>query len=399
MRDVLNWKTSTCALVAAIVFFAHARVSAAPMIIYVPAEFPDVCAYDLTGERQLCPPGVSGQSAATAICNAGLSRLTGEALRYGVALCGGSSPVPVADPVELVLLVDDRNMSPELRQTLGPAVSGSGRVSRISGVFRNRTSTVVRDMVIVGERSAEAIELRSNPYTVPVIETSSAAGDAAGRDGDADCRSFGADFLCRVPATAGEDAMAALVSRFENDECVVFPEGVTCSNTGTDITDPAGRFLRVNELDCGRCPRTLVCGAAGTPLDKSCWESPANDSVVEGTSPASQGAGSAAALARPHWERGRQLYLDENFSEAAQEFLAAYAIVSEPYLLYDAALAYERDLQYTDAADHFARYLSEIPGAPDADEVRRRIDMLRTRALDQQQYRELGLEYDPDGGQ
>jgi len=91
----------------------------------------------------------------------------------------------------------------------------------------------------------------------------------------------------------------------------------------------------------------------------------------------------SSELARSHDDRGQELYVQERYLEAVDEFNAAYAEDPQSTYLYNAAVAYERQQDYTRAADYFARYLVSEPNAPDSEQVRQRIDLLRTRALQQ----------------
>jgi hypothetical protein len=88
--------------------------------------------------------------------------------------------------------------------------------------------------------------------------------------------------------------------------------------------------------------------------------------------------------ARDHMERGQELYVQSRFLEAAEEFQRAYELQPFGAFLYNAAVAYEQQESWTQAADFFGRYLEREPNARDAGEVRRRVDQLRTRALDAQ---------------
>lgn len=98
----------------------------------------------------------------------------------------------------------------------------------------------------------------------------------------------------------------------------------------------------------------------------------------------------SAEVARRHMERGQELYVQERYLEAAEEFKAAYEAQPSGAFLYNAAVAYERNADYGRAADYFARYLEADPNAVDADEVRRRVDLLRTRAAGQGAARDGG---------
>jgi hypothetical protein len=88
--------------------------------------------------------------------------------------------------------------------------------------------------------------------------------------------------------------------------------------------------------------------------------------------------------ARDHMERGQELYVQSRFLEAAEEFQRAYELQPFGAFLFNAAVAYEQQESWTQAADFFGRYLEREPNARDAADVRRRIDQLRTRALDAQ---------------
>lgn len=86
--------------------------------------------------------------------------------------------------------------------------------------------------------------------------------------------------------------------------------------------------------------------------------------------------------ARSHFEAGQSLYSQNRYEAAVEAFRAAYAALPSSYYLYNIAVCYEHLRQYSLAADYFERYLREDADAPDAAEVRRRIDLMRLRALD-----------------
>ncbi len=88
--------------------------------------------------------------------------------------------------------------------------------------------------------------------------------------------------------------------------------------------------------------------------------------------------------AREHMERGQALFLRRQFTEAAEEFQRAYEILPFSAFLFNAGVAFEKNENFSQAADFFSRYLERDPEASDRDQVRTRIDRLRTRALDQQ---------------
>ncbi|MCB9666895.1 MAG: PEGA domain-containing protein [Myxococcales bacterium] len=84
--------------------------------------------------------------------------------------------------------------------------------------------------------------------------------------------------------------------------------------------------------------------------------------------------------ARTHMERGQEFYSQGEFNKAAEEFGSAYAAQPFSAFLYNAAIARERERQYTKAAALFEKYLSEEPNAPDASHVKQRIELLRVAA-------------------
>lgn len=86
--------------------------------------------------------------------------------------------------------------------------------------------------------------------------------------------------------------------------------------------------------------------------------------------------------AREHMENGQDLYEREQFVEAAMEFQRAYEVKPFGAFLYNAGMAYEKDGQWSKAAELFGRYLESDPSVADADGVRLRIRNLRERAGD-----------------
>lgn len=79
-------------------------------------------------------------------------------------------------------------------------------------------------------------------------------------------------------------------------------------------------------------------------------------------------------------QQGQSAYQAGKYEEAAQDFLKAYAAKPMPAFLYNAGMAYEKGGEPGKAADYYSRYLAGEPNAPDATEVRARIDRLRTQA-------------------
>ncbi|MFW5926231.1 MAG: PEGA domain-containing protein, partial [Myxococcota bacterium] len=93
---------------------------------------------------------------------------------------------------------------------------------------------------------------------------------------------------------------------------------------------------------------------------------------------ADEPADDALDEARRWMEKGQAHYVAERYDEAAEAFMKAHEARPMPAFLYNAAMAHEKRGEPGKAADLFGRYLSEDPEAADADEVRERIDRLRT---------------------
>ena len=108
----------------------------------------------------------------------------------------------------------------------------------------------------------------------------------------------------------------------------------------------------------------------------------------------SAGEGDAARRAieraREHMERGQELYVQERYLESAEEFQRAFEAQPFGAFLFNAAISYERHREWSRAADFYARYLETDPSADDTENVRRRVDQLRTLAL--QEARASGTE-------
>ena len=100
-----------------------------------------------------------------------------------------------------------------------------------------------------------------------------------------------------------------------------------------------------------------------------------------GAQPSSAGdAQEAVERARAHMEDGQEFYVQGDFAEAAAAFQRAYEAQPFGAFLFNAGVAYERAEQYDRAADFMARYIERDPNAADVDDVRTRIDRLRTMA-------------------
>jgi len=83
-------------------------------------------------------------------------------------------------------------------------------------------------------------------------------------------------------------------------------------------------------------------------------------------------------LAKDEFEAAQQLFVKEQFDEAAASFLTAYTRKDFPAFLFNAAVSYEKAKKLEKAEEFFRKYLEQDPKASDADGVRARIAALRT---------------------
>lgn len=82
--------------------------------------------------------------------------------------------------------------------------------------------------------------------------------------------------------------------------------------------------------------------------------------------------------AKTHFELGQRHYQAGEFQAAIAEFTRAYELLPLPELQYNIARSHEQLGDLHHAIDAFERYLRASPDASDADEVRARIEWLRT---------------------
>jgi tetratricopeptide (TPR) repeat protein len=80
-----------------------------------------------------------------------------------------------------------------------------------------------------------------------------------------------------------------------------------------------------------------------------------------------------------HLERGRALSDEGRYDDAIAEFDLALKLKPLPELLFNIARTEERRENWAAAADAYEKYLQELPGAPDAAELQKRIGVLRAR--------------------
>src|SRR5262249_30157043 len=92
----------------------------------------------------------------------------------------------------------------------------------------------------------------------------------------------------------------------------------------------------------------------------------------------------AAALAQPrdteaakrHYLLGKDALAKKAPDRGAREFVRACALPRAPAFLKQRGAAYERGGRGRGAAIYYRRYLNEVAKAPDADEIRKKIEKL-----------------------
>jgi tetratricopeptide (TPR) repeat protein len=93
-------------------------------------------------------------------------------------------------------------------------------------------------------------------------------------------------------------------------------------------------------------------------------------------SPPAPAPGGAATLARTHSNRGTSLYNLGRFSEALNEYEAAYLAVQDPPFLFNIAQCHRKMGNNKEALDSYRSYLRVAPAAPNRAEVQKRISEL-----------------------
>jgi hypothetical protein len=84
-------------------------------------------------------------------------------------------------------------------------------------------------------------------------------------------------------------------------------------------------------------------------------------------------------IARRHFEAGRMKYEANDYAGALREFEAARKVRPMPAFDYNIARCLDRLERPSEAVDAYQRYLSAIGNAPDAAEVRDRVQVLEQR--------------------
>jgi hypothetical protein len=139
-------------------------------VIYIPREFPRVCAWSMSEDRPLCPADVTEHP--SPFCQRGLTGLDLARNALGFPDCNGQTAadsfvVPIQESVvQWVLLIDDVGASGELLDLLRPVVA-DGVVQPRLQLFRNQAGTVIMEALIVGETQYEF----GGPGNGPVAET------------------------------------------------------------------------------------------------------------------------------------------------------------------------------------------------------------------------------------
>ncbi|MES1207045.1 MAG: PEGA domain-containing protein [Pseudomonadota bacterium] len=82
--------------------------------------------------------------------------------------------------------------------------------------------------------------------------------------------------------------------------------------------------------------------------------------------------------AKGEFETAQTLFIKEQFEEAANHFLGAYARKPFPAFLFNAAVSYEKARNLEKAGDFFQKYLDQDPVASDAATVKVRIEAIKT---------------------
>jgi tetratricopeptide (TPR) repeat protein len=83
--------------------------------------------------------------------------------------------------------------------------------------------------------------------------------------------------------------------------------------------------------------------------------------------------------ARRHFDKGRALYEQGRYDDALSEFEVARKLKPLPDLDFNIARTHERREAWGEAMAAYERYLAARPDAPDAAEMRARIEVLRAR--------------------
>lgn len=97
--------------------------------------------------------------------------------------------------------------------------------------------------------------------------------------------------------------------------------------------------------------------------------------------------------AKAHYQKGALLYKQGDYAGAWLEFTTAYQLIPRPELLFNMARCEVKLGRPAEALMHFRGYLEAIPGDPDADGIRKEMEVLqgeveRQRRREEQQAKE-----------
>lgn len=122
-------------------------------------------------------------------------------------------------------------------------------------------------------------------------------------------------------------------------------------STGSTTSSVASSLLSV----------ALLVGSVGAPVGVG---------LLGGASPAAAQEGQRdMKKAKEFFTRGKRLYSQKNYLEAAKAFKKAYQFSGKNELLYNIGQSYRRADQLRKAEDYFQQYLNENPNASNADKV------------------------------
>jgi tetratricopeptide (TPR) repeat protein len=85
------------------------------------------------------------------------------------------------------------------------------------------------------------------------------------------------------------------------------------------------------------------------------------------------------AEAKSFYEAGKAHFQEGRYEEAMKAFTESYNLSNEPNLLYNLGATAEHLGDVDRAVAYYEVYLEELPGAPDAEEVRMRVERLKAR--------------------
>ena len=120
------------------------------------------------------------------------------------------------------------------------------------------------------------------------------------------------------------------------------------------------------------CLSVVAEGVASLTAGAASAETLAAKASAEKTSP-----DVALQEAKAAFEEAQTLYTKDQFEDAAAKFLAAYDKKPFSSFLFNAAVAYEKALQYQKAIDSFQKYIEVDAEARDAVEVKARVESLK----------------------